>query len=54
MNATRESRPDLERPTITRIETLPIRVPLDRAYAGSHYGLAAPVTTARLTGGRPN
>lgn len=37
MSATEESPTALDRLTISRIETVPIRVPLARIYSGSHY-----------------
>lgn len=37
MSATEESPTALDRLTISRIETVPIRVPLARVYSGSHY-----------------
>ncbi len=37
MNAAEDLRPALDRLTISRIETVPMRVPLGRTYAGSHY-----------------
>jgi len=37
VNAAEDLRPALDRLTISRIETVPMRVPLGRTYAGSHY-----------------
>jgi len=39
VSATEELRTGLDRLTISRIETVPIRVPLARVYAGSHYSM---------------